>query len=140
MFKYKKRKGVVSITTFVFLIFIMISILAFSYSYYSTSKSDFELKIKQREVLNSVSSFRASLVDFITLNQSELNYSNDIDDIDIIILLDNQFISGSLLYDNDIANVNISSLGITFCSNYSFTPKLVAVFLNNNTCIGMISS
>ena len=139
MFNKKSKRGIVSLTTFSLLIVVMVLVIIFSYNYYSTSKDKFELKIKKEEVLNSVISFRSSLIDLNALNNSYINYTNSIDDLNIEIILRDKIISGNLLFNENNIQINISSLSILFCDTYTFNPKVTNTFYNNDTCIVKIN-
>jgi len=138
---YKKKKnGVISIISFVLILLLIIIIFISSNNFYKNSKENIIFKNKNQEVLNSILTFRSDLINLVSKNNSNLIYLNNYDLESISIYLNNQTISGVDLSLNKRVEVNVSSLGLEFCSNYTFSPKFSSNFSYNGICISMITS
>lgn len=133
------RKGVASLATFSFILMLLILIFILSYNYYKDSKFDSDLNLKELEVLNALGSFRSQLVDITSYSNSSLNYSNVYEGDDLSIYLNSKIISGNLIYSGRLIEINISTLGPSFCSNYSFYPAFNTEFYFNGSCISVTS-
>jgi len=141
-FKIKKsnilnsKKTIVSITTFALILVLAISLFIGTIFLTDTLKEKVLIKNKNQEVLNSVQTFRSQLLDVISKNNSNLTYNNKYDLESIKINLENKTISGidkSLKFE--IIEINISTLGMKFCTNYSFYPVGNTSFNYNGSCI-----
>lgn len=140
MMKTSNRRGVVSISTFSFVILILIAILIFSYDFYTDSK-DISLKqIKEQELLNSIASFRAELIQLSSNVNSTINYTNNLDSVDIVLNLNDDIISAKQEMSNEYIILNMSTLGLSFCSSANVSPSFEIVAHYNGSCIDIITS
>lgn len=133
-----KKKAVISITIFSLLIMLFCLLLAGTYSYYSDSKYLIEEINTKQEILNSISSFRVDLLKLITQNNSNMTYSNSLDPLYIDITLKNTTISGEVLLKKNNVELNMSSLGVLFCDEYTFSPSVETIFSYNDSCVQII--
>ncbi|MCA9459670.1 MAG: hypothetical protein KC550_03935 [Nanoarchaeota archaeon] len=138
---FNSKKSVVSLTTYIMILFLSLLILIFSQNFYSNSKSDVILKIDEKEVLNSVLMFRESMLNLASYSDSNLTYVNNYDLPEIEIFLDDngKKIVGKMSSGLLDVSSNISSLGLSFCSNYSFSPVIITEFNFNGSCISKLS-
>jgi len=137
MISKKRKKALVGLTTYSLILILMIVLLISSISFYDTSKEDILLKNKKQEILNSILTFRSDLINIISTNNSNLTYINSYDVESIIIYLENTSIIGEDLSLNEKVKINITSLGIGFCSSYNFSSNINVTFTYNGTCIFM---
>ena len=133
----RNNKGVVSITAFSLIVLLMFSIFSFTYWFYYDSKFEFEVQIKKQETQNSLNSFRNEVLSLLNERNSTIEYLNIFDSEEITIYLNNKTIIGTQIYGNEFIEVNITSLGIEFCNNYSFSPRLSTSFNFNGSCLLM---
>lgn len=132
---FSNKKAVVSLAAFSLIILLLISILAFSYYYYNSSKSTYDKSSIKLDVLNSLSNFRDSLIYIVSTENSSLNYVDNLTYGNLQIFVDNITISG--VYKSNLYYIekNISTMGIEFCSNYSFYPNYGIIVSYNSSCI-----
>ena len=134
------KKAIASLTADILILVLMIGLFLTTFGFYSISKDDISFKNKELEVLNSVSSFRSSLIDITLVDNSSLNYTNTYDPKSIVINLNNKSIIGLDVSLDKRIEVEISSLGILFCSNYNFSPIISNEFNFNGSCVSMITN
>ena len=94
---------------------------------------------KKIEVLNSLTSFRSQLLNVVVYNGSNLSYSNVYDDAGLFVYAKNRSISGKLDFNNNLIDVNISSIGVYFRGDYNFSLNYGANFSYNGSCVSVTS-
>ncbi len=132
------RRGNVSIITFSLMISLYFLIFLSSYIYYSNEVDSFENKIHKVEVINSLYSIRSSLVELISVTNNTLNYT-DYSNVGLSkFVLDSSYIYGSIYSEKEVIELNISTLGVDFCSRYIVDSNLQINFYFNGSCILVI--
>ncbi len=138
MFK-NNNKGVASLATFSFILLLLVLIFILAYSYYKDSKQSIDFTLKEAEVSNSVHMFRSEILNLVVHNGSYMSYVQKYSSNDLEIYLINKTISGNLFYSGIDLEVNISSLGIIFCSNYTIYPFTTNTLNFNGSCVSVTS-
>lgn len=133
------KKAIVSLTSYIMILFLLVLIMIFSYNFYSDYRLKALTKIEEMEVLNSALMFRESMLNVVIYSNSNLTYLNKYDLEEIQIYLDGRRIIAKMSSGLLDVNSNISSLGVPFCSNYSFSPVLETKFNFNGTCVSKLS-
>ena len=133
----KQKKAVVSLNTYALLLLLYLAIFLVSYSFYYDSKQESLISLKEKECLNSALSFRYTILDTIKYPNSTLIYVNNYESDNIKFNLTNNTISVRQELDAGLAEINVSSLGISFCSDYSFTESQNIVITYNGTCVSI---
>jgi len=133
----KQKKAIVSLNTYALLLLVYLAIFLASYSFFYDSKLDSLTELKQKECLNSALSFRSNLIDAIKYPNSTLIYVNNYESDNIEFNITNNTISVKQELDSGLAEKNISSFGISFCSNYSFTESQNIVISYNGSCVSI---
>ena len=97
-----------------------------------------EFHINSRiELSISINLLRSELLSLIPYVNSSVKYNSSLDSDQININLNRNFMFGSYYLDSEIVEVNISSLGVSFCSNYDYSPSSTKTFTYNGSCISM---
>lgn len=135
-----KKKGVVSITTFSLFVLILFLVLTFSYGYYTYAKGNYEVLVKEQEIQNSVGKFKSQILNSVLYNNSEISYSDNFVDENLILYLNNNKIEAQLIYVNSKIVKNYSTYGIQFCNQYNISPIIENKFIYNNSCLQLITS
>lgn len=130
-----KRKAIVSLNTFTLLLILYLLIFIASYSFYHESKQDSELKLKELECLNSALSFRSEIIQILKYPNSTLIYINNYKNDNILIKITNTSITSKQELNFAVAEINISTLGINFCSQYNFTESENILISYNGSCV-----
>ena len=133
----KQKKGIVSLNTYALILLVYLAVFLVSYSFYYDSKQDSLIGIKQKECLNSALSFRSTIIDTIKYPNSSLIYVNNYESDNIKFNITNNTISVRQELDTGIAEINVSSLGISFCSDYSFTESQNILIAYNGSCVSI---
>lgn len=133
------KKGIVSISTFSFIIFVLFGLFGLSYYFYLEFSEGLNILNVEHEVLNSMESFKTGILPIIQLNDSYLNYSNELDSQDLILYLNNSQIIGEKFFEDNLIKKNSSFYGIEFCDSYILSPNNVNEFYFNGSCISMIN-
>lgn len=134
-FKYKKAN--VGVTTFSLILLILILLLGFVLFFSNGSKANLIEKNSRSELLNSLSSFRGEMIKLLSHNGSSINYQNnyDLNEIYFVINASENIILGYHESDSSIININISTLGFRFCTDFEYSPTVIAKFSYNGSCI-----
>jgi hypothetical protein len=132
------KSAVVTLTMFSFIVITVFFVLIFSYFSFDYIKDTGEEKIAKKEILNSLISLRSELVTLVVYNDSNLTYSNELDE-DIVINITTNILTGKKYTTNDLIYYSISSLDIDFCSNYEVYPNINTTYVFNGTCIYVVT-
>ena len=138
MVNIKNKKGVVVLATFAMILGFALLVLIMSYTFYSSKQAEFNSVIDNEEVINSLISFRTSIIKMESYDNSTFIYQNILDPEGIEISLDNQTIMGKIIQNDVLIKHNISTLGLKFCEKYSFYPHIESTFKNMGSCIKYI--
>lgn len=134
-----EKKGIVSISTFSFIILILFGLFGLTYYFYLEFNENLEILNQKHEVLNSIESFKSSILSISLISNSYLNYTNELDSQDLIIYLNNSNIVGQKYFKDNLIEENSSLYGIGFCDSYIFSPKNLNRFYFNGSCISLIN-
>ncbi len=132
------RKGIVSFITFSLVILTLIILLLLVFYISNYYKLDYTKTISRYELDNVLFDFRESLLELIVKDNSTIIYKNELNSI-VNISLYNKSIEGYFNSGDIILNDSISSLGIDFCSNYSFIVGFETKFRFNGSCIELLN-
>lgn len=132
------KRGVVTISTFSFIILILLSLFGLMYYFYSEYTEDLNILNTEKELLNSMQSFRSQILELILVDNSSLRYSNNLDRQDMILYVNNSNIYGETFYEDVLISKKISLYGIKFCSSYAFSSVNVNDFYFNGSCISLV--
>lgn len=133
----KNKKAIVTLTMFSMIIISVLFILLFSYYFYDYVKENGINSQKEQEVLNSLTSFRAEILNLIPYNNSNMTYSNSLDPLDIQIYASGTSLIGTGDTGKLLVSREITTLGFNFCSNYTITPHLNTTLIHNSSCISV---
>ena len=133
------KRGTVSIPAFSFVLLILISIFIFSQDYYIYYTKEISSKKNKIEALNSIGTFRAQALETLSKPRANINYTNKLDPKPIKIILKNKTIKAEIIKNNYKTEINISTLGPSFCNNYEIVPKQNSILSYNNSCISVIT-
>lgn len=133
----KQKKAIVSLNTYALLLLLYLAVFLVSYSFFYDSKQDSIISLNERECLNSALSFRSTIIDTIKYPNSTLIYINNYKSDNIKFNITNNTISARQELDSGLAEINISSLGISFCSDYSFTESQNTLITYNGSCVSI---
>lgn len=134
-FFLKTKNAIVSLNTFALLIMLYLAIFITSYWFYYDSKQESIIIFKEKECLNSALTFRANVIDTIKYPNSSLIYVYPYVNDNIVFNIKNNSIGVKQDLNLDTAQVNISSLGINFCSDYNFSQSDNIVINYNGSCV-----
>ncbi|MFW6009304.1 MAG: hypothetical protein ACOCP8_08590 [archaeon] len=137
--QYNKR-CVVSISTLSFVILILFLMFIFTYNYYVVYIDKIDEKTQKIEILNSIGNFRSQIYPTIMMSNSSINYTNSMDNQNIIINLNNTTIEGEIITIDERIAVNISTMGIQFCDSYKISSLQNNILTYNNTCVSVTTS
>lgn len=133
------RKAIVSFNTFALLLMIYLAIFMTSYYFYNNFKDDSISNLKEKECLNSALSFRSSVIDVIKYPNSSLIYVYDYTNDNMLLSVENNTIIAREDINFKMVEVNISSLGINFCSNYNFSQSDDVQINYNGSCVSILN-
>jgi hypothetical protein len=139
MFKNNK-KGLIAFPVFIFLVIISISILIFSYFYYENQKERFLIENEKREISNEIHSFRSAIIEILRQENTTFIYNSSTNK-DIYLYFDNskQELIAETYLNNNLIIVKISSVGIPFEENFSYTPSRPAELFFNGSEIQFLN-
>lgn len=134
----KNKKTIVSLNVFVLLILLYLGIFLSSYYLYYNYKLSSESSFKQKECFNSAVSFRSQAIQVLRYPNSTLLYKNFYNSDSLIITIKTDTITAKKAIRTQDTSINISTLGMVFCSNYNFS-EINNVNMNyNGSCINLI--
>lgn len=131
------RKGVASLAAFSLILLLLFGVFLLAFTYYNNSKEDISEKNIELELLNTALSFRSDLIQLSYGENTSMNYTNGLDSQATLIFLNNSLITAQRTTRSSLIEVNVSSLGLDFCSEYNFTPRINTTFTFDGTCISM---
>lgn len=132
---FLNKKAFVNISTFSLILILLIILMIFSFGFYSYSKQSLLDEKLKLEITNSVLTFRSDLLNILTKENSSINYKNIYDPQAIIISVEEKTIKGEVYFKNSYQTLNFTTLGFSFCSNYSFSPVIGKNFTFNGSCV-----
>ena len=132
------RRGVVSISTFPFIVLILMALFGLSYYSYLDMKENLYILNKETELINSMTSFRTQILDMSIVSGSTMDYKNSIDSYDIIFTINGSTIYSKMYYKDILIEEELSSLGVRFCSEYSFMSKAGVKLYFDGNCVSKI--
>ena len=131
------KKSVVTTSTYILILLILILVLIGTYFFYINNKNDVIKLEYEKELFVSLSKFRFEIINIIQRENSSIIYNDKYSLNGVEILLEEDKISGLLIEKNGYATINLPTLGLIFCSNYSFYPVESSTFVFNGSCISM---
>lgn len=132
------RKGNVGLITFSLILSIYLVLFLGVYYFTTTQKDNYVSNNIKIQVANSVYSLRSNLIDLTKQRNSTLIYKNKYDMANIKVTLSSNSIYANQIQDNSYNDLNISNLGVKFCSTYNITLVTKTIFYFNGTCISII--
>ena len=136
---YAKKKGVVSLTTFSLILVILFVLLTGSYGFYNKLNIDTQIISAKKENMIYALNLRAKLIELNYVPNSTLIYEEFFKYTNAQIDLSNNTISVYQFVGSQKVEVEISSLGVPFCSNYVVYPAETTVFSFDGSCISKLS-
>jgi len=129
------KKCVVSISTYTIILLILVLVFIGTYSSYISNKKDSLTFKYEKDLFISLTKFRSEIINIVERNNSKIDYIDKYSINSVNISINGNKLCGMIIESDGYAKLNISTLGLPFCSNYSFYPKVLTTFIFNGSCI-----
>lgn len=131
---YHSKRAVISIPIYSLVILLFIAVFVLCYSYYTVSKATITYENQKNEIITGLSSLRGELLRTVSLKGDSASIVADPYQ-SYPITAKNVTLYSSVYSKAKKADINITMLGIPFCSAYNFSSRAIIVASYTGSCI-----